>query len=310
MADDMVAVASESDPSAVIKGQDANGRYVRIPARNVIANKIVFDRFKDNERYTFILKVGKSGSLNTVNIIIVYTDGTYTTCNIPTTAMVTNNAYTYAVVSTAGKTVSAIKFSWQGGNTYLYYDESGVFEGVLTADDFEPFGTTLPISWQSEAGTVYGGKLDVLTGILTVYPYYASYNGETLTGRWISDRDAYVAGTTPTIGAQVVNIGAEGTEYQLEPHEVTSLLGANNPWADTGDSEVEYRADTRLYIEKLTRPEEYDMIADSAITSGQFFMVGNTLYRALANIASGATITVGTNAQRVSLSDALNLVNT
>jgi hypothetical protein len=51
------------------------------------------------------------------------------------------------------------------------------------------------------------------------------------------------------------------------------------------------------------------MIADSAITSGQFFMVGNTLYRALANIASGATITVGTNAQRVSLSDALNLVN-
>ena len=157
--------------------------------------------------------------------------------------------------------------------------------------------------------TVYGGKLDVLTGILTVYPYYDSYNGETLTGEWISDRDKYVAGTAPTIGAQVVNIGAEGTEYQLTPHEVKSLLGANNIFADTGDTAVEYRADTKLYIEKLTQPEEDDMVADSAITSGQFFMVGNTLYRALSNIASGATITVGTNAQRVSLSDALNLVN-
>ena len=99
-------------------------------------------------------------------------------------------------------------------------------------------------------------------------------------------------------------------EIQLTPQEVNSLLGANNIFADTGDTEVEYRADTKLYIEKLTQPEEDDMIADSAISEGQFFMIGNSLYRALANIASGATITVGTNAQRVSLADALNLINT
>ena len=110
-------------------------------------------------------------------------------------------------------------------------------------------------------------------------------------------------------GVQFVYELAEPIEIQLTPQQVNSLLGANNIWADTGDTEVEYRADTKLYIEKLTQPEEDDMIADSAITSGQFFMIGNSLYRALANIASGATITVGTNAQRVSLSDALNLVN-
>jgi len=177
-----------------------------------------------------------------------------------------------------------------------------------TATPYEPYtGRSITIDLGQ---TVYGGKLDVLSGELTVYPYYASYNGETLTGEWISDRDVYAVGTTPTIGAQVVNIGAEGTEYQLDPHEIASLLGVNNIFADTGDTNVEYRADIKLYIEKLTQPEEDDMIADSAITSGQFFMVGNTLYRALANIASGATITVGTNAERVSLSDALNLVNT
>jgi hypothetical protein len=117
-----------------------------------------------------------------------------------------------------------------------------------TATDYEPYtGRSITIDLGQ---TVYGGKLDVLTGILTVYPYYASYNGETLTGEWISDRDVYTVGTTPTIGAQVVNIGAEGTEYQLDPHEIASLLGANNIWADTGDTEVEYRANTELWVQR------------------------------------------------------------
>lgn len=34
--------------------------------------------------------------------------------------------------------------------------------------------------------------------------YIASYAGEALPGKWISDRDVYVAGATPTTGAQVV----------------------------------------------------------------------------------------------------------
>lgn len=175
-------------------------------------------------------------------------------------------------------------------------------------DYHEGHTQTIPIDWQTEAGTVYGGHLDVLSGVLTVYPYYASYNGETLTGRWISDRDVYAIGTTPTIGAQVVNIGAQGTEIQLSPTEVKSLLGQNNIFADTGDSSVEYRADTKLYIERLTEPDA-DMIADANITSGSYFMVGNTLYKATANIASGSAVIEGTNAIRKSLSEALNEIN-
>ena len=38
--------------------------------------------------------------------------------------------------------------------------------------------------------------------------------------------------------------------YQLTPQEVKTLLGVNNIFADTGDVEVEYRADTKLYIDK------------------------------------------------------------
>jgi hypothetical protein len=86
------------------------------------------------------------------------------------------------------------------------------------------------------------------------------------------------------------------------------LLGQNNVWADTGDVSVEYRADTTLYISRLTEPDA-DMIADSNITSGQYFMVGNNLYRATANIASGASVIVGTNAVKISLAQALNEIN-
>ena len=88
--------------------------------------------------------------------------------------------------------------------------------------------------------TVYGGTVDLVSGVLNKKPYYASYNGETLVGEWISDRDEYVAGTNPTIGAQVVNIGADGTDIQLSPQTINTLVGVNNVWADSGDVSVTY----------------------------------------------------------------------
>ena len=94
---------------------------------------------------------------------------------------------------------------------------------------------TYSVSWQTEAGTVYGGSIDPITGILEACPYYASYNGETLVGEWISDRDVYSSGGTPTTGAQVVNIGGTKTTYQLSPTQVLSLLADNNIFADVGD---------------------------------------------------------------------------
>ena len=109
-----------------------------------------------------------------------------------------------------------------------------------TATPYEPYtGRSIPISLQTEAGTVYGGKLDVLSGVLTAYHYYASYNGETLTGRWVSDRNKYVAGTTPTIGAQVVDMSGTGITYHIDPKTVRTLYGNNNIFADTGNVALE-----------------------------------------------------------------------
>jgi hypothetical protein len=38
--------------------------------------------------------------------------------------------------------------------------------------------------------------------------------------------------------------------YQLTPTEIKSILGDNNVWADAGNTEVTYRADTTKYIDK------------------------------------------------------------
>lgn len=103
--------------------------------------------------------------------------------------------------------------------------------------------TIYPISWQSTAGTVYGGTLDATNGILTVtHGEIASYDGETLPGEWISDRDVYAAGTTPTTGAQVVYELAEPIIYSIIPTQISTLFGINNIFADTGDISVKYLA--------------------------------------------------------------------
>ena len=113
-----------------------------------------------------------------------------------------------------------------------------------TATDYEPYqGTTYSISWQDSASTVYGGELDVTSGVLTSVPYYGSYNGETLVGPWVSSMDKYVAGTTPTIGAQVVDMGGTGTNIQLSATDVELLEGNNTIWNDVGDMTLEYLAD-------------------------------------------------------------------
>lgn len=98
-----------------------------------------------------------------------------------------------------------------------------------TDPEFEPYrGETYDISFPSEAGTVYGGTLNVTTGVLTVtHGNIASYNGEILSGRWISSMDVYSTDVSPTVGAQVVYKLASSITYQLTPQEILTLLGLN-----------------------------------------------------------------------------------
>ncbi len=116
-----------------------------------------------------------------------------------------------------------------------------------TATEYEPYeGDT----FNTELGrTVYGGTLDLTTGELTVNTgLIASYNGETIGEPWISDRDRYVAGTTPTVGAQVVYTKDSET-YQLDRTEVDAYFKNNTIWSDSGNVAVSYLVDTKTYID-------------------------------------------------------------
>ena len=193
--------------------------------------------WKQKTRYTLLLTYSKN-SYTYSNLRIYYTDGT--SSNIANVSAAGSKQMT-VTVSQANKTIAYVGKTNMGGITTLYYDECGVFEGVLTADDFEAYtGETVTVTIPDTPGTVYGGTLDLLKGVLTVRPYYASYNGETLVGPWISSMDVYAAGTTPTTGAQVVDLGDVADTYQLTPQQISTLKGSNNSWADCGPVDIKY----------------------------------------------------------------------
>lgn len=243
---------------------------------------------------------------------------------------------------------------------------------VVSPTEFATDGTTYPVSWESEADTVYGGTLDVVTGELKVDRVMTTINALTWSRNntrgifysVIPEKENAVAssvmcdrlpykGTADSVVHAVQVIGESGVAsslntsqpyiylihgdlttqadlkaalgeaqityqlatpqtYQLTPTEVRTLLGLNNVWADTGDVEVQYRADTKLYIDgkgtdwaKLIAPTEAAYTATRAYTSGSLLIVGSQLYKATTSIANGATLTVGTNITATTLAEVI-----
>ena len=247
-----------------------------------------------------------------------------------------------------------------GGNTI---DNATVYPMVTLESQWggiydQSCGTKYPVSFGS-AGTVYGGTLDVTTGMLTMtwasvnlggfgygggngsyfytsisnkaygaenimcsiyktvntpaveMPNYSIKGGGGNNSIFIMDNRYTTTAELRTAldGINAVYELAQPISVQLDPVTITSLIGNNNIWSDTGSvSSCEYRADTKLYLEKLTTPDD-DMVANANITSGSYFMVGNSLYLATANIANGGAITPGTNCTATNLAAALNAIN-
>ena len=86
-----------------------------------------------------------------------------------------------------------------------------------------------------------GGSYDFVSGEGSkTWEYIAQYNGETLPGEWMSDRDVYAEGTTPTTGAEVAYIAATPTPITLTPTDVNLLKGSNTVWTDGDTVQVKY----------------------------------------------------------------------
>ena len=144
---------------------------------------------------------------------------------------------------------------WRNTDTYTFDEIASTcqLELASTASTYTAYnGTTYAVSWQDEAGTVYGGNIDLTTGVLTVtHGEIDSYNGESINEPWLSSKDVYTEGGTPTTGAQVVYPLTMPITYQLTPVQVQALLGVNNVFNDTnGDTEVKYKEGIQHYIDK------------------------------------------------------------
>ena len=188
--------------------------------------------FKANTQYTFAIRGRGTGETSVyTNLSFVYTDGSNE--DILFTAPQTEE--TLIAVSASGKNLRRITFVNRSAQAvYLNMEQCAIFEGTLTASELE-FPLDVEIS-TGDAETVYGGTLNVITGALTVtWANIASYDDETLPGLWISDRDVYAAGTTPTAGAQVVYELAEPIAYTLTSEQLAALAGRNSV-STNGDS--------------------------------------------------------------------------
>ena len=122
--------------------------------------------FKENTSYTFVLVGYNSKSTaDASNLRIYYTDGTNTTLSFDSTSA-TKQTKIYTTPSS--KTVNRLSKTNQDGTTVLYYDECGIFEGTITAEEYEPYaGTTTTIPFtdsQGQSVEVFGGSVDVVNG--------------------------------------------------------------------------------------------------------------------------------------------------
>jgi hypothetical protein len=122
-------------------------------------------------------------------------------------------------------------------------------------------------------------------------------------------------------GVHLVYELSEPVIYQLAVPQVHSLLGINNIFADTGDVlSIDYSADTKLYANKtasgqviafqnaLIAPVLSRMVADTALSVNDFRIVNGTLYKVTTSIASGGTLTVGTNVVATNLGELITAI--
>lgn len=120
-----------------------------------------------------------------------------------------------------------------------------------TPEPYEPYqGDAYDIALPE---TVYGGTVDAVTGVGSkTWGFIASYNGESLPGEWISDRDVYASGTTPTTGAQVAYKLATPEPFQATGNQaLPAVAGLNTVYTDGDSLDVTGRQDLLYTLQTM-----------------------------------------------------------
>ena len=159
----------------------------------------------------------------------------------------TSDTYRIRVYVYSGNTATTIKpicCKGESISAYSPYENicpiTGFSSVTITDVDAESHTATVTVSLGS---TVYGGTLDLTSGVLTItHANIASYNGETIGEPWISSLDEYTEGETPTTGAQVVYTLATPTTTTLTAAQLALVKGYNQLTCNSGDMEITYKA--------------------------------------------------------------------
>ena len=109
---------------------------------------------------------------------------------------------------------------------------------LLSSNSSYSDAITYTITVPAAAGQLYGFTYNPILGkIYKTTAHINSYDGETLPGRWWSDRDVYAEGATPSTGAEVVYMVANQdiVEYDITPLEVLMFYHINYLQADNGE---------------------------------------------------------------------------
>lgn len=103
-------------------------------AASKINNKVVYNFPNAQQKQYTIIVTGhnKGGEVDAVNLLVRYDDNTEDSFGM------FNNGLKI-VHTKAGKTATSLKGNWYTGISVFNYDLFGIFEGVLTEDDFEPY---------------------------------------------------------------------------------------------------------------------------------------------------------------------------
>jgi len=204
------------------------------------------NRYDGQLALTWIKKDDTTATSVTAYPIVYYTDGTIE--NVPV-SLSTQAFSTATLITSANRVVNYVTCSY-GTNKPGWYKLQ--IELSSTATSFEEYkGATISVTFPE---TIYGGtdtlNPDGSADVVSAMGNIASYDGETLPGTWISSMDVYAEGATPTTGAQVVYELAEPDSYHFDDvGQFKTFFGTNNIWSSTGNAEVTYPADTKLYID-------------------------------------------------------------
>jgi len=158
-------------------------------------------------------------------------------------------------------------FRYSSSNGAVYNNDISINYPATDTTYHAYNGTTYPVSWQTEAGTVYGGNLDLTTGVLTV-TYKQVDLGDleydatgSLTSHYVTLSDAKNDNGISALCDIYTNHGAISSWGELGVDEFVIRYQTFRVYDDTGDTAANFktRMEGHKLVYELATPVTYQL---------------------------------------------------